>query len=1039
MLTKTFSKLNKNLSDIAGGKGASLGEMTNVNIPVPHGFVVLSGAFQTFLEFNELNVEIDTILESVNHKDTNTINNASEKIQALILNAKFPGNLKQEVEENFQKLDCEFVAVRSSATAEDGKDHAWAGQLNSYLNTKQEGLLENIKKCFASLFTPRAIFYRFEKELHKTKISVAVVVQKMIQSEVSGVAFSVHPITEDRNQILIEAGYGLGEAIVSGSITPDSYVIHKNDLEIIDKNVYTQTKGIYKGKSGDAWLEIVNEKQDLQKLSDEQIVELAKLVVRIENHYGFPCDIEWGLENGKFHILQSRPITTLSVKTENNNVDEWVFSKNDFVFTFESGGTTFLFEDIVIQHYMNWESLTLAKGLNVRVFVPKKAVEKMNSFGSKITIEFIKEKMDGVMTSFRIMESGLENLKQIKQITLQETHKVFEPLKILCESYSFFDIHYSDGMFINRKLTEAGQFVQKNKNILREAMNMPFFDESGWMQTGLNKISEKFNLSKETLTWYSENEIYELFNNKKVAEQTISQRKISYTCYINEKLERGILEGNKSSILYTQFEDRNIDTQNQITGMVANNVGTRISGTVRKIKRDFSNPNILLDGIKSIKEDDILVTDTTDPDFLPAMKIAKGIITDVGGMLSHASISSRELNKPCIVGTVFASKILSDGDLIEMDLINGNVFIKNKSVLKINENEYDFLWRVYTWFPFCFMLWESGYQKGDFIFTYEEGEYFAFVSKKERERLSKKTIKIYTKHGCQKFYLKSKKISDKAREEFEKLGKLDLSNLSNIKLASKFLKMRNEALKLLKVYFLLEYHSMDLVAEKILEEGNDEIKSSAQFLGEFKLEMRKVWGDLLEDNGLLPRFLGEAGKRLDIGKKADLFTIQELCNALKGLKNDFSLDRNKGYVWGQKIGGVKTGNEAVEIIRQLWKKDKKLETLSGQIAQKGFYKGKVKKIDYGDYDGEGYLTRKIDAMEKGDVLVVGSTSPEFIIACKKAGAIITDEGGVISHAAIISRELKIPCIIGTKYGTAILNDGDLVEVDANNGIIRIIK
>ncbi|MDP1619910.1 MAG: PEP/pyruvate-binding domain-containing protein, partial [bacterium] len=167
--------------------------------------------------------------------------------------------------------------------------------------------------CWASLFTPRAIFYRFEKNLHKQKISVAVVVQKMVESEFSGIAFSVHPVTEDYNQLIIEAGFGLGEAIVSGQITPDSYVVEKNPRNILDINVSTQERGIYRAKNGgNEWRDIPEPQASAQVLTEKQILELSEIILGIEKHYGFPCDIEWAFEGGKFYIVQSRPITTLN-------------------------------------------------------------------------------------------------------------------------------------------------------------------------------------------------------------------------------------------------------------------------------------------------------------------------------------------------------------------------------------------------------------------------------------------------------------------------------------------------------------------------------------------------------------------------------------------------------------------------------------------------------------------------------------------------------------------------------------------------------
>ena len=241
---RKFDQLNKGNADIAGGKGASLGEMSNAGIPVPPGFVVLSSSFEQFIKETDLVQEIDAILYKVDHKEIHTVESASEKIRELILNAEMPKDIADEISRSFKELNTKYVAVRSSATAEDGKDHAWAGQLESYLNTKEDDILTKVKLCWSSLFTPRAIFYRFEKGLHLTKISVAVVIQKMVESEVSGIAFSVHPVTEDRNQLIIEAGFSLGEAIVSGSVTPDSYVVEKEPRNILDINVSTQDRGL---------------------------------------------------------------------------------------------------------------------------------------------------------------------------------------------------------------------------------------------------------------------------------------------------------------------------------------------------------------------------------------------------------------------------------------------------------------------------------------------------------------------------------------------------------------------------------------------------------------------------------------------------------------------------------------------------------------------------------------------------------------------------------------------------------------------------
>jgi pyruvate,water dikinase len=307
----SFTQLNKGSVNRAGGKGASLGEMMSAGIPVPDGFVVCSEAFEHFMNQNGLGVQIDDILAATNFDDVQEVDVVSEKIRNLILNNEVPSIIIDEIMNTLSGIDCAYVAVRSSATAEDGAEHAWAGQLDSYLNSVPEEVCTNVQKCWSSLFTSRALFYRYEKGLLRTKISVAVVVQTMIDSEISGVAFSVHPVTQNPNQLIIEAGFGLGEAIVSGSITPDSYIVEKNKIAISSRSVSCQNRALYRGPvSGVVWKDVVG--GDVQKLRDEQVIDLAKIILTIESLYKYPCDVEWAFQGGLFYIVQSRPITTLN-------------------------------------------------------------------------------------------------------------------------------------------------------------------------------------------------------------------------------------------------------------------------------------------------------------------------------------------------------------------------------------------------------------------------------------------------------------------------------------------------------------------------------------------------------------------------------------------------------------------------------------------------------------------------------------------------------------------------------------------------------
>jgi len=310
---KDFKEIDKKDIQIAGGKGANLGELIKIRISVPDGFIILAGAFEGFLEENDINIEIKKSWNRINIKDIESVEENSEILRDLISKAKMPKKIEEEILKEFGKLRIKYVVVRSSATAEDSKIDSWAGELETYLNTTKENLIENIKKCWSSLYTPRAIFYRFQRKLNHTPVSVAVVVQKMVQSDVSGVCFTVHPVTKDKNQMVIEAVWGLGEILVSGQITPDTYVIEKDTLNILDKNINLQEKMIVRSKVGNKLVSVPQAKQSKQKLSKEQIRKLSRICLKIENHYQYPQDIEWALENRKFYILQTRPITSLKI------------------------------------------------------------------------------------------------------------------------------------------------------------------------------------------------------------------------------------------------------------------------------------------------------------------------------------------------------------------------------------------------------------------------------------------------------------------------------------------------------------------------------------------------------------------------------------------------------------------------------------------------------------------------------------------------------------------------------------------------------
>jgi len=305
--------------DIAGGKGASLGEMWNAGLPVPPAFVVTADAYRHFIKETGLIDKIKEILSGLDVNDTDALTEASKKIRKLFEEVEMPEDLRLAIIEAYNKL-CEMcnedevtVAVRSSATAEDLPDASFAGQQDTYLNIKgAENVVKYVKKCFSSLFTPRAIFYREQKGFDHFKVALAAVVQKLVNAEKAGVMFTVNPINENYDELVIEAAWGLGEGVVSGSVSPDTYIVNKKTLEIIDKHIARKETMFVKDEKGETKVvEVPDDMKEKQVLSDDEIKELAKIGLNIEKHYGRPMDVEWAYEKGKFYMLQARPITTL--------------------------------------------------------------------------------------------------------------------------------------------------------------------------------------------------------------------------------------------------------------------------------------------------------------------------------------------------------------------------------------------------------------------------------------------------------------------------------------------------------------------------------------------------------------------------------------------------------------------------------------------------------------------------------------------------------------------------------------------------------
>lgn len=669
-LTRQFSQLNKNDANLAGGKGASLGEMTEAGIPVPNGFVVLSDSFEQFIKETDLVQEIDSILHKVNHKEIHTVESAAEQIKALILAAEMPKDIADDIHKQFKKLGAEYVAVRSSATAEDGAEHAWAGQLESYLNVTEKDVLNKVQHCWASLFTPRAIFYRFEKGLHSTKISVAVVIQKMVNSELSGIAFSVHPVTEDYNQLIIEAGFGLGEAIVSGAITPDSYVVEKNPRRILDINVNTQAKMLVRDRvEGNKW-EVVPEKSGaLQVLNERQILKLAELVIRIEDHYGFPCDIEWAYEDDKFYIVQSRPITTLS-KKQVGAVKPAAPNPSDYIRMFAGKSFPYLFSNIFLEYYNSLDVVSVQGDGSWISFFPKAHIKKANAEGaelytSKSVYKKYKQEFDDYIdTSRKYFESAIKK----SGISPADVRQFFKHVSNLFVYYSKTEFFYTDGVDQSKMAITVKEFDDLKLGG-RAYLNSLFFEGNGYIKSFVRKIAEQAKAKELDLLNYNIEELADLVETgAKLASEEVERR---HTFFESKNL---IQFGQEAKPLIDEFFSNYLQISDVIKGTIANK--GKVRGKARVLVPDAKDFDKIAHAVKEMKEGEILVAETTSPDIIAACKKAAAIITNQGGQLSHAAIVSRELGIPCVIGTdkdVILN--IKTGDELEVDANNGVIKI----------------------------------------------------------------------------------------------------------------------------------------------------------------------------------------------------------------------------------------------------------------------------------------------------------------------------------------------------------------------------
>ncbi len=317
-IVKWFEEIGKSDVNKAGGKGANLGELVKAGLPVPPGFVVTAQAYQLFTTVSGLSPKIMHSIEGLDVDDTFSLQAKAREIQQMIIATEVPANIQSEIIKAYEVLSgrdsvkAQFVAVRSSATMEDSEQASFAGMNATFLNVRgKEDLIEKIKECWASLYGARVIFYRVKKEFLEEPV-IAVVVQKMVNSDKSGVMFTANPSNNNMSSLVIEAAFGLGEVVVGGLVSPDYYEVDKSTMKIKDIRIAHKNFKIIRDEKGNNKNVNLDDNEANQRvLSEKEVEEIAQLGLKTEKHYGSPQDTEWALEGDKVYMVQSRPITTL--------------------------------------------------------------------------------------------------------------------------------------------------------------------------------------------------------------------------------------------------------------------------------------------------------------------------------------------------------------------------------------------------------------------------------------------------------------------------------------------------------------------------------------------------------------------------------------------------------------------------------------------------------------------------------------------------------------------------------------------------------
>jgi len=458
-----FTDIKKEDVMTAGGKGSNLGEMTQAGITVPGGFVVTAKAYRAYLKENHLQELAHTELSKAGNDEEKLLTFA-ERFRKLIQNGKISKEVEEEIRRKYEALGRDIrVAVRSSATAEDLPDASFAGQQETYLNVQGiEQVLTQVRNCYASLWGNRAVCYRNNQGFDQCSVALAVVVQQMVESEKAGVLFTINPVNQKRDEIQINSSYGLGESVVSGRVTADSYLCDKSGKILSCQAGCKKTQIVYDLKDTKE-IPVSKEKQEMLSLNEKEVHMLCREGVRVEQHYGCPMDIEWAICGGQVYILQARAITTLAVNHEEEEKLITSYLEHIKIKGVMRSNLSFLLEKMPYAYRpLDYDYMTALNCQKSKIFSEYGVVLSSNSKIDEDGIQVLPDSKIKINARIVKMPGGIRLLKN-DELCAKECRRLMEQYSQEVESIK--DRKYDD-----MSLKECGEFLMYSHDLLMRLM-----------------------------------------------------------------------------------------------------------------------------------------------------------------------------------------------------------------------------------------------------------------------------------------------------------------------------------------------------------------------------------------------------------------------------------------------------------------------------------------------------------------------------------------------------------------------------------------